>query len=216
LFVAAVVFPIMACSLFTSLDGLQDGASDGGEGSDATGGDGQILGDGGAVADSRSSDGPSGDESGPAGLFQNGSFEDGPGGCGVGWTAYYNCTIQRSPIARTGSSSCEVCSLNLVGADSFALAPVTDAPVAPGSYYGEVWLHEDADAAAGNAGLLPIETLPDGGTDTFQGPFFPPTSTWTSSSETFTVDSSGTLTLQIHNYQPTGCILVDDVSVFAQ
>ena len=212
---AAVFLPITACSLFTSLDGLQDSASDGGEASDATGLDGQILGDG-AVADGPISDGSSGDQSGPGGLFLNGSFEDGAGGCGLGWAAYYNCTIERSPIARTGSSSCEVCSLNLDGADSFALSAVTDAPIAPGSYYGEAWLHDDPDAAAGNAGLLPTETLADGGTITFQGPFFPPTSTWTASSETFTVDSSGTLTLQIHNYQPTGCILVDDVSVIAQ
>jgi hypothetical protein len=213
LFVAAVVLPITACSLFTSLDGLQDGVSEGG---DATAGDGQILGDGGAVADSQSSDGPSGDESGSSGIFENGGFEEGAGGCGVGWTALYNCTIERSPIARTGSSSCEICSLNMNGADSFALQSVTNPPIAPGSYYVEAWLHDDPDAATGNAGLQTIETLPDGGTITFQAQFFPPTSTWTVSSETFTVDSSGTLTLQIHNYQPTGCVLVDDVSVIAQ
>ncbi len=213
---AVAALPLFACSLFTSLDGLQDGASDGGPSSDATGGDAQILGDGGAVVDSRSSDGPSGDESGPTSLFENGSFEEGAGGCGAGWQAYYNCSIQRSSIARTGSSSCEVCSLNLVGADSFALIPVTDAPVAPGSYYAEAWFHDDPDAAAANAGLQTIETLPDGGTIISQAEFFPPTSTWTVSSETFTVDSSGTLTVQIHNYQPTGCFLVDDVSVFAQ
>ena len=208
---------LAACSFFTSLDGLQGGGSDGGESADATGSDGQILGDGGIVTtDGQIRDGATGGDSGPGGLFENGGFEEGAGGCGVGWKALYNCTIQRSSIARTGSSSCEVCSLNGVGEGSFALAPVTDAPIAPGSYYGEAWLHDDPDAATGNAGLQTIETLPDGGTITHQAQFFVPTDTWTVSSETFVVDSSGTLTVQIHNYQPTGCILVDDVSVFAQ
>ena len=215
-----LVLTLSACSLFTSLDGLQDGTSDGGAGGDGAAGDGQGGGDGARSGDGAGSDGAAtdgaADDSGAGGLFVNGSFEEGAGGCGVGWTALYNCTLQRSSIARTGSSSCEVCSLNGVGEGSFALAPVTDAPVTPGSYYGEVWLHDVPDAATGNAGLLAIENLPDGGTITHQAQFFVPTSTWTVSSETFTVDSSGTLTLQIHNFQPTGCILVDDVSVFAQ
>ncbi|MGH7328681.1 MAG: hypothetical protein ACREJX_10060, partial [Polyangiaceae bacterium] len=133
------VFPffaptLAACSFFTSLDGLQDGASDGGENGDATAGDGQVLGDGGIATDGRSSDGASSDESGASSLFENGSFEDGAGGCGIGWTAQYGCTIQRSPIARTGSSSCEVCTSN-DGNDSFAISPTTPVSVAPGSYY---------------------------------------------------------------------------------
>ena len=207
------------CSIFTSLDGLQDGSSDGGESGDATAGDAQVLADGRVLGDGATdgaiSDGSTSDESGTSSLFVNGSFEEGAGGCGIGWAPNYGCTIQRSSIAHSGSYSCEVCTTNN-GNDSFAISPIAPANVAPGSYYGEVWLHDDHDADIGSAGLQVFSSLPDGGSDYFQAQIITPGPTWAVSSETFVVEASGQMTLQIHNYEPNGCILVDDVSVYAQ
>jgi hypothetical protein len=213
------VIPMMACSLFTSLDGLNDGsANDGGssDGPNGGGGDGSPIGDGATKQDGSQT----GSDSGAPNLVVNGSFENGTGGCGTGWGGglSYGATFQRSDLAHTGSSSCEICPIDTSGTGSFALAPNTAFEAIAGSYYAEAWIHAPADAgAAAQSGIQVFLTYADGGAPpVYQGTQVAPNDGWLSTSEGFSTNGDGQMTLQIHTYVGGGCVLVDDVAIYAQ
>lgn len=209
---------MMACSLFTSLDGLSDGlASDGGTSDAISGSDGSTPSSDGAPNQDGSQTGSDG---GSPNLVTNGSFENGTGGCGTGWGGglSYGANFTRSDLARTGSSSCEVCPIDSTGMGSFALAPNDAFSAAAGSYYAEAWIHAPVDAgAATQAGIQTFLDYPDGGeAPVFQGTQITPSDGWVVTSEGFETTGDGQMSLQIHMYIGGGCVLVDDVAVYAQ
>jgi hypothetical protein len=210
---------MMACSLFTSLDGLNDGSANDGGSSDGAiaGGDGTTpIGDGATKQDGSQT----GSDSGAPNLVVNGGFENGTGGCGTGWGGggSYSASFQRSSIAHGGSSSCEICPLAASGTASFALGLNNSFETVAGSYYAEAWLHAPVDASTtGETGIQVFLTFDDGGEPPdYQGSEIAPNDGWVATSEGFNTDGDGQMTLQIHTYVGGGCVLVDDVAIYAQ
>lgn len=179
-----------------------DGARDGGSGE----GGGDASGDGG------SADG-AGD--GAVNLVVNGGFESGAGGCGAGWNASLGL-FDRSAAARAGAASCELCT---AGDPSYELRTTSSVMVGPGSYYAEAWLlgPTDGGVAADAVGVQVIVKPLDGGAPAvFQGAEIAAGATWTKSGIDFPVTESSAVDVAVHAYEPTGCVLIDDVALYAQ
>jgi hypothetical protein len=218
--------PSLACTVLTSLDGLSGGVTDGGAPTSLSDALSEALGvspDGFAVdalsSDSNAAESASADASsadgGPINLLTNPSFELGVGGCGPGWNGY-GATYTRSNTARTGSYSCMACP---TGTGSYQLTAISTVQVGPGSYYAEAWLRTPPGAAAVNAAGTQVYFTADAAPNNyFQANMISPGSTWQVSGEAFLIDAGGNLSFDVHVYYPGdgGCILVDDVALYAQ
>jgi hypothetical protein len=113
-------------------------------------------------------------------------------------------TDPRTTPAAPGSSSCEICPLAASGTASFALGLNNSFETVAGSYYAEAWLHAPVDASTtGETGIQVFLTFDDGGEPPdYQGSEIAP--------------NDGQMTLQIDTYVGGGCVLVDDVAIYAQ
>ena len=201
-FLLVAVMPLVACSLITSLDGLTGESIDGGDASaDGSGGR-----DGGG-------DSSTGGDGGPVNLVMNPGFESGMSGCGSGWSGGYGANDTLSPLARSGKATCMLCAAT-TGATSFALQPTNPLTLRPGSYRAEAWIH--APASGPVAGMTGVQVTPVSGM-TFQGTMVRPDVDWVASTEAFTLSQPTDVILQVHTYFPMdGCVLVDDVAIYAQ
>jgi hypothetical protein len=236
-----VAFLVAGCSALTSFDGLEpssgalsDAASAGGDGS--TNADGAVRtteggagSDGGQASDGATpaSDGGAGTDSGSNGnLIDNPGFENGAGGCGSNWGNGYGQTFMRASPGRNGSMyACEVCISGSGG--SYQINAVKAIPVTAGNYYAEAWLSTPEGGVATSTGIQ-VYFTGDGGLSGCTGsatycqgmPFVmaAPGGDWSSSSTSFVVTGSGTVTVDLHSYAGTAssCFLVDDVALYAQ
>jgi hypothetical protein len=198
----------------TSISGLSNGGGDGGAGDAAGTADAptDALADGGSSTDAPG-DAPG--ESGTSNLVPNPSFEEPGGGCGSGWTSY-GAIVQRSSVARSGSSSCELCA-NPSDTAAMQLTTTGSFPVKAGSYSTEAWLMASpGKTPTGNAGVQVFFTPADGGAGSvFQASFVTPNATWTPSNNAFQIPGDGTIQVGVHVYEPQGgCVLVDDVGLY--
>jgi hypothetical protein len=214
LFVAIAALPAFACSLLVDLDGLQsdaaggssiDGAlADGANGDASNGADGATLGDVATLPDTGN-------------LLTNPSFEQGTVGCGGTWSGGYGASYSLFPLGHTGSVSCLMCPLSS-GESSYALQTTNAVSLAAGSYLATAWFHVPVDAgSASAAGVLPFESLSDGGTIYYQGTEATPDTVWVESTESFTLTDNTMISVQAHVFKPdNGCVLVDDISLVPQ
>lgn len=225
LIVQLALLPLAACSLLSPLDDLQSG------GGPSTGVDSGGSGGGGSSAGGESSGGePSagggggsgGDTgaggSGPTNLLMNPGFESGVNGCGSGWSGGYGATYAQSTIARSGANSCLACA-EPVDVSSFGIEPTNPISLPAGTYYAEAWIRapEDGYPVAGLTGVVMAIEGRSGDPTYFQGTQVSPDLDWVASTHTFTLDAPDQLTFQVHAFFPEGgCVLVDDVALYAE
>jgi hypothetical protein len=234
--VLGAAFLVAGCSALTSFDGLESSAggttdaaspSDGSTTTDARASDGGVLVDGAQPSDgATTSDGGVGSDAGTANLVDNPSFENGAGGCGTNWGNGYNQTAMRVSPGRTGMYACDVC-ITPGASGSYQINAVKTIDVQSGNYYAEAWLSTPQGGVATSAGLQVFFTG-DGGISGCNGTpntycqagfvMAAPGGAYMSSSTSFVVTGSGTVTLDLHSYDSTAssCFLVDDVALYAQ
>jgi hypothetical protein len=160
-------------------------------------------------------------DGGESNLLRNGSFEDGVGGCGPGWTNVYG-TIQRSNEAHTGSSSCMLC-----GPGGLIRLARTSGSGATGrsgdSFYLEVWGRLLDDAGGGSRiSLEALVTPADGGAA--QSYASAPAGTaqaWTVYNWSFALREDTSELLYDVDFAPgldgpTQCVLLDDALMVKQ
>jgi hypothetical protein len=154
-------------------------------------------------------------------LVQNPSFELGSDGCGTGWTAQ-GATMQRgaSPYVRTGAASCILCA-SPPNTDFMNLSPVASIDVDAGTYSGEAWLLAPPPSIGGVSGPTGLQIFffpPDGGPSSpYIGSMLLPDKTWTASYKSFVLSEPGRLEIMVHSYYPQGgCVVVDDVALYAE
>jgi hypothetical protein len=201
----------LGCSLLVNLDDLKpaDGGSDSGSDSAVDSGADSAVD---AAADGNSN------------LVTDPGFDQGMGGCGANWGNGYGDTFMRVSPGHTGNDACEVCALG--SQSSFQIDAIDPIPVQAGSYYAEAWLTTPDGGMPAPAGIQ-VYFNGDGGSLSnclgsagyCQGNFFsPPTGSWASSSTTFTVVGSGTVSIDLHSYTPPdgACFIASDVALYAQ
>ncbi len=177
-------------------------------------------------ADARVTDGSSAPpdasaDSGPVNLLVNPGFENGVVGCGVGWNAT-DGTIARSSVAHSGTYSCEVCPDLSSGGTGFVLvsgAQVT-ATTPNQSFAAAAWIHESSSGGGGPAqGRIELwVTTPDGGNDYPTSTGVGGTATWqqiTLQAQTSNVGDQIQFSVAV-DITSAGCLLVDDVALYAQ
>jgi len=158
-------------------------------------------------------------------LVSNPSFDDGQGGCGLGWGNGYGMTFTRVSPGRTGPYACEVCVQGTPSGDE--LHSIGAIPVQAGSYYAEAYVTTPDGGTPDEAGtgILVYYAIDAGITgclsanDICQGSFSQvPTGSWQRTNASFIANGAGTVTVGIHTYRgtPGSCVIVDDVALYAQ
>src|SRR6202042_2458347 len=130
-------------------------------------------------------------------------------------------TFTRVSPGHSGQYACLVCMQG--GGDSYELDNILPIAVPAGSYYVEAYVLASDSGTPGDPGVQVY--LADGGDDSgmqgctgggtyCQGSFFTAPATWAASSTTFSLATSGVVTIDVHSYMGNGsCFIVDDVSV---
>jgi hypothetical protein len=208
LLAAAAPLSVSACGLFTdyaSFYGGDAGLADSSAPTDA------IDTSDTPVADA---DGALPDGSGTGNLLSNPSFEDGVGGCGPGWKAFFG-GLTRSSVARTGAWSCLICT----NGSGVYLTATVDVPVVAGdSYYAEAWVHAPPSPPNTTGSIaLQFEEV-DGGPTYDEGAGTMPTADWALVNHVARVPGGATLLkFNVHAAaNDGGCLLVDDVGLYKQ
>jgi hypothetical protein len=161
-------------------------------------------------------------DAGPdANLILNAGFEDGvlsgSGNCGTGWDKEGTGTIATSPVAHSGSASCEVCATSSADAILRTTRPMPDAG---STLVPSAWLRSvdgtSLDGGAPTAFVYLNGCFPSCGPGT---PFadIPDASTWLLDyGNQQLVAEAGQPVYYFEVHVDNGCMLVDDVTVVAQ
>jgi hypothetical protein len=205
----------IACAALLGVDDTSYAAPDGAS-SDAVFEvvDGPLVDD---VADAAASDADACNpiSAGGPNLLTNGGFENGNGGCGIGWTA--DGTLYRSPDSHSVCWACYFCR----GANATVTLSTTaaglDASIAPGESYSiEAFVSVPADAG-GPALALPAFSVAGSLPRYGPGQSVPAGSGWIKVSFAYAYDgdAAGSLGAGV-GIQTAPCVLIDDVTVIKQ
>ena len=161
------------------------------------------------------------DDSGAPSELVNGGFEQSGGGCGPGWSPSSGATMNRSSIAHSGSSSCELCS-NGTSSASLSATPTPAFPLAPSTtLYAEAWVK--VEGTSSSQIVLDVEEIVSGGETLVNQPGAPQLTGWQklSSYNLSPPKDGGTgASFAIHDTGidggPPSCVLIDDVVLTVQ